>query len=331
MKIKNPVLFYLIVLLSFGCNPEETPYAPLKISKIGEVDSVSRACATAFVLDNQAYILMGRKFGEEYLKSVYTFNPETNQWKRKKDFPGKTRVFPVSAVVGQNAYAGLGFYGAPNTNAVLIDSAYLRDWWMYDRSNDTWTRKADFPEIFTNHAVSFVINDEIYVVHGFGLANFSGVFYKYNTVQDKWIRIKNFPGYVRSCAVACSDGAHFFSGTGFASWNENDWWEYIPATDEWKKLRKMPDKGRINATAFSISKRIFVSTGRFFRGDHDGGHIKNDILEYDINANQWYKAGELSNGSRENCISFVIHDKAYIAFGEDEVGIKNDFWSIETK
>jgi len=329
--MRKLALFTFILLFVYACEQNESPYPPLKINKIGEVDSVSRACATAFVLDNQAYLLMGRKFGEEYLKSVYSYNPTTNIWTRKKDFPGKTRLFPVSAVAGKIAYAGLGYYGAPNTNAVLIDSAYLRDWWMYDQSNDTWTRKADFPEIFTNHAVSFVFNDEIYVAHGFGLANFSGVIYKYNPIQNQWIKLNNFPGFVRSCAVGCSNGERFFSGTGFASWNENDWWEYKPASDEWKKLRKMPDKGRINATAFSISKRIFVATGRFFRGDHDGGHLKNDILEYDINTNQWYKAGEINNGSRENSISFVIQNKAYIAFGEDEAGIKHDIWSIETQ
>jgi N-acetylneuraminic acid mutarotase len=329
--MKNIFLIIVLVLFVYGCEQTENTSHKLQINRLENSDLVSRACATSFVLDNQAYVLFGRKFGNELLQDIYVFNPATENWNRKNDFPGDARVFPVSAVVNQRAYAGLGFNGNRFSNPVLQDSAYLRDWWMYDQSSDSWIRKADYPDNFTNHAVAFCYHDEIYILHGFGLLNFSQVFYKYNPFEDKWIKLNSFPGYARTCAVGVSNGERIFSGTGFATWNEKDWWEYYPENDVWKKLKNMPDKGRINATAFSIANRIFVSSGRFFKGEHDGGHLKNDILEYDLNENKWYYAGELPEGERENAISFVIDGKAYIAFGEGNSGIiLNDIWRIET-
>lgn len=330
--MKNYFLFIFLFILVYSCEQQESPSHQLLTKRLPDSGEVSRTCATSFVIDNRAYVLLGRKFGTELLKDIYSFNPETEKWSRKNDFPGEARVFPVSAVVNETAYAGLGFNGNRFSNPVLEDSAYLRDWWMYDKTTDTWTRKADYPDKFTNHAVTFTYHDEIYVIHGFGLLNFSNVFYKYNPNQDKWIKLNDFPGYVRTCAVGISTGERIFSGTGFATWNEKDWWEYVPETDQWKKTKSMPDRGRINATAFTISNRIFVATGRFFKGEHDGGHLKNDIMEYDTDENNWFNAGELQDGARENAISFVISDKAYIAFGEDEAGvILNDIWCLETK
>jgi N-acetylneuraminic acid mutarotase len=201
---------------------------------------------------------------------------------------------------------------------------------MYNQATDNWVRKADFPEVFTNHATSFVFNDEIFVMHGFGVTWLSKSIYKYNPVSNQWIKLKDFPGYARTGATGSLSGEKFYCGSGFASWNEKDWWEYNPTNDQWKKLKAMPDKGRINANSFSLNNRIFVTSGRYLRGEHNGGHLKNDILEYDINKNIWYLSGEIP-GARENALSFIINGKAYIAFGEGDLAIiRDDIWCIET-
>ena len=41
------------------------------------------------------------------------------------------------------------------------------------------------------------------------------------------------------------------------------------------------------------------------------------------------KGGLSPNGNRENAISFVINDRAYIGFGENDHTVLNDLWSFE--
>lgn len=91
-------------------------------------------------------------------------------------------------------------------------------------------------------------------------------------------------------------------------------------------MRSIPGRGRITAVAFSVDERIFVATGRLFKGDLTGGHLKNDVLEYDVTKNQWYYRGEIPGGGRENAVSFVVDGKVYIGLGENENGSLNDLW-----
>lgn len=79
----------------------------------------------------------------------------------------------------------------------------------------------------------------------------------------------------------------------------------------------------------SIGNRYFVATGRHFAGNLTGGHLKDDVVEYDAGKNVWYLRGVLPGGGRENAISFVINGKGYIGFGENDEGVLNDLWSFE--
>ncbi|MPN35571.1 hypothetical protein SDC9_183069 [bioreactor metagenome] len=91
----------------------------------------------------------------------------------------------------------------------------------------------------------------------------------------------------------------------------------------------MPDAGRINALSFSAENRFFVATGRHFAGEHTGGHLKSDLMEYNVSENHWTKVGDIPGGGRENAVSFVLQNKVYIGFGENEKEILNDLWYFE--
>lgn len=318
---------YFVALIIFsvsGCDEVTSPYPEIIPEAKKEAPDVAIACGTAFTIDNTAYITLGRKASYRGLSTdCYAYNPEEDTWTPRSDFPGAARVFPVSAVVDGKAYVGLGY----NYKGVYNDSAYMRDFWMYDPVDDSWSRKADFPAFSSNHAASFVYNDEIYVIHGFGSDAFNRRCWKYAPNTNEWTQLADFPGYPRTSAVVCTDGSRIFSGTGYGTWNENDWWEYYPDSDQWRKKKKMPDSGRINALAFSLNNRFFVATGRFFAGAHTGGHLKSDIMEYDAGKNVWYHRGDIP--ARENAVCFIINNRVYIAFGENEDNILSDVWSFQ--
>jgi N-acetylneuraminic acid mutarotase len=140
---------------------------------------------------------------------------------------------------------------------VYINEAYLRDWWMYDAEKNTWERKADYPgeqtiTPFTSGAVRFCVWKRYLCGSGFNSYSFSNRFWKYNTLTDAWTQINDFTSTSRAIATALNADGRIFFGTGYHTYNLNDWWEYLPSDDSWKKRREMPDGGRVNALSFAV-------------------------------------------------------------------------------
>ena len=332
--MNKPVCFFKILFLfSFSfilwsCNsPADSPYPKISFTSVQSIPGNGRSSAVGFAINGKGYVVLGRDSLKNPLNDCWEFEPTTNQWTQKASFPGIARVKAVSVVLNGKAYIGLGFN--PLIGVYTNQSAYLQDFWMYDPSTDSWTRKADFPSADCDACVGFSLGNFIYVGSGFNGFGFGPTFWKYDPTIDKWTQLRKFQGPARAGAVACTNGERVFFGTGYDTYNENDWWEYFPANDTWKKLQSMPDNGRENGVSFSVNNRFFVSTGRQFGGNLTGGNIKSDILEYDAVRNVWYERGNIPNGNRENAIAFVINGKGYIGFGENDSKVLNDFWSFE--
>ena len=52
---------------------------------------------------------MGRSgWKVDFLKDLWEYNSQTDQWIRKADFPGAARVKAIAGVIGDKAYVGLG-------------------------------------------------------------------------------------------------------------------------------------------------------------------------------------------------------------------------------
>lgn len=318
------LLFFSSIL--FSCETE-SPYPDVMPEKVVDDASYGRACASTFVLNDTAYILFGRNVKSSNLVYSYTSGDSTLNYHHK--FPGKARINAIAEVVNGKPYTGLGYDPTKGWNI----SGYLKDFWRYNHSTNQWDSVTSFPGNATNKCVSFVFEDEIYVMHGFeshliASSGFSAACWKYTPESDTWTQLKDFPGYRRASAVAVTDGKRVFAGTGYATWNEMDWWEYFPDTDTWIKRKTMPDNGRCNATAFCINGRFFVYGGRYFSGNYTAGHLKNELMEYDAEKDAWYNRGTIST-ARENAISFVLGNKAFIGLGETISGdIYSDLWSV---
>lgn len=343
----NSVRIGLLGMLALGltgCDSSdiEVPNWPWQVHK--PVPHIGRACATSFVINNKAYVLLGRR-GEilehcqnidsntyapncsengMLLSDMFQYDPVTDQWTQKQDFPGEPRVFPIAATVPPYAFVGLGY----NHQGIYNDSSYLRDFWKYNPMTDSWTRMADFPGAGVNAAVCWVYNEEIYVAHGFGLSNFFRDVWKYQPQNNRWVQLAPFPSWGRTGGVVSASEGRIFTGTGYSARNNNDWWEYFPSQDLWIKRENMPDLGRINGLGFSVADRYFVGTGRYFAGMLTVGHLKDDLVEYDPHTNLWIQRGRIPGGGRENALSFVINDRVFIAFGENLDGTLNDMYSL---
>jgi len=321
------VLFFLMYVFTACIDIVDSPYPDISPESIQIPAGLERATASSFVINNKAYLTLGRQGAKGCvgLNDCWEYDPLANTWLRKSDFPGKARVGAIAEVVDGKAYVGFGY----NSGVSVYDTipTIFSDFWMYNPQTDTWKILKDtFPENAPlNSCSSFTYKNFLYLV---GLSAQTHMFkdvWRYDTTQDKWEQMSDFTGDARTAAVSCNDGIRYFYGLGA---NKNDWWEYFPETDTWKEQKSIPGKGRTNAVAFSVDNRFFVATGRYFGGSLTDGQFFDDILEFDALKNVWYKRGTIKNGARENATAFVLNDKVYLGFGETDKVRFNDLWSF---
>jgi N-acetylneuraminic acid mutarotase len=122
-----------------------------------------------FGIDNKGYIGLGckRKWlssspnGDNYndvlLDNMYEYDPASDKWTKKADFPGGKRYQAVCFAIGNKGYVTTG------ENKDLIRKG---DLWEYDPATDKWTQKADAPEIARTRAVGFSIGNKGYIGTG---------------------------------------------------------------------------------------------------------------------------------------------------------------------
>ncbi len=330
MRFYHYIFFLYLLLSSFlfqACEePENSPFQKITFEQKSSIPvSYGRGSAVAFAINGKGYVGLGRRgTNTTTLTDLWEYNPETDSWKEKKSFPGKARSEAIAAVVNNKAYIGLGYSGGQYASL-----NYLNDFYSYDPATDLWDRLAGFPGNGLTGCASFVMGNLIYVAAGYEYISSTDEFWTYNTETNTWKALATIPAPKRFGALACSDGAKAYFGTGFKGDNENDWWEYNVIDDSWKERRSMPDRGRVNGLAFSVSNRFFVSSGRNFNGKFSGGKVLSNIYEYDPDKNRWHNRGDVPGGGRENAASFVIGNKAYIGFGENDSTTLKDMYSFE--
>lgn len=225
-----------------------------------DLPGVARSSASGFELDGKGYIGLGYD-GTNKLKDFYQYNPDGNVWTSKADFAGTARYSAVGFQAAGKAYFGTGYDGnflkdfyqydanadtwiqvngfsgnkRRNAAVFVIDNkvylgtgvnngAYQIDFWMFDPSTDTWTKKRDIDQDSDDDET---FNDDYAILR----SNASGF-------------SMNGLGY-----IACGESTKTI-------------WEYNPATDLWNEKTALEGSGRTDAIGFSINERGFVLLGR---------------------------------------------------------------------
>ena len=185
-----------------------------------------------FTIDNYAYVGPGGDVSRGAGR-FYQYNPVANSWTRKSDFPGAGATYPAAFSIGHYGYVGTGIAGFNTATG-------SKEFYRYDPSSDTWTRKADFPGDGRNSAVGFAIGNYGYLGTGVNASGFYiQDFWQYNPSADGWIQVKDFGGGVRGMARAFSGDKFGFAGYGQGSLHNGgvgggytdtymDLWQYQP-------------------------------------------------------------------------------------------------------
>ena len=113
--------------------------------------------ATSFTIGNFGYLGLGFNTEDSSTTSLgdfWQYNPTDDSWTQKADYGGQARSGPVSFVINDEGYVGLGF-------------PVLRDFWRYSPDNDSWEEIGRFPGAGRFNPAAFSIGDNGYIVSGF--------------------------------------------------------------------------------------------------------------------------------------------------------------------
>lgn len=189
-----------------------------------------------------------------------------------------------------------------------------------------WTQRAYFPGLARRGAVSFTVNGVAYAGLGANSVDVPSAFrdfYSFTPGSNSWAKVARFPGRGRNLAVAFSDNAYGYVGTGVDSLNNYlaDFWRFDPAKNTWSRIADFPS-GRYGAVAFTAKNIGFVGTGY-------NGNAQNDFYQYNASANTWTAINSFGGAKRQGASSFTINDMGYVMLGTANAGYPVDVWSYD--
>ena len=130
-----------------------------------------RRYAVALTHKEKLYIIGGVNKNGDYIDDVWCFNPQTNAWNKKADYPGVGAKGLTSFVLNDKIYVGLG-----------QTTSYFRRFYEYTPETDKWKRVQDFPGDSRSHSISFISDGKAYIGTGYNRRNYENRVYK-----DFWV------------------------------------------------------------------------------------------------------------------------------------------------
>lgn len=266
---------------------------------------------SSFDINNKIYIVGGWDYTVFY-NDLWEFDPTTNTWTQKANFPAAGRHTGVAFSIGNKGYYGTGDNGVTFTN-------YLNDFYEYDPTLNSWTQKANFAGSARNGAVSFVLNGNAYVGTGSGSSTYLQDMWLYNPTLNMWTAKANFGGTGRRYATSFVIGTKAYVGTGQgATGHGNTFYEYNYVTDTWIQKASCPP-GVSVASAFSVNGKGYVV------GGYNGTTYQQAVYEFNPIANSWTQKVNFGGGIRGIATGLSVNGKGYICAGYG-AGLHNDMW-----
>ena len=137
-------------------------------------------------------------------------------------------------------------------------------------------------------AACFVIDGDAYVFGGRdSKGHYCNDLWRYSPASDTWTDLGTTPLTARVNPTACVCGDKVYLGLGFKGGRYDkdslylrDWWEYTPATKQWKALSNYPNHYTDRATSFVGEGALYVGYGFCW-------NYRRDMFRYDIATNRW--------------------------------------------
>lgn len=328
MLFKRSLLLLLFSICILSCKKQ--PFVPNTANalpglwkQLGNFPGTGRVRAYGFTIGNKGYMLGGNSgsgFNLILLNDLWEYDPTTDKWTRKADYPGQAAEYVRGFTINGKAYMGTGFgrrLDLPGDNLPQNN-----DFWEYDPTADKWTRKADFAGVERENVIAFELNGAGYMGLGTNNAydqNYKD-FYRYDAAADKWTRVADYPGTGSFGIAAFALNGKGYAGTGGAAPNAValDFWQYDPIVDKWIAKAGFTGKGRAFVGQFVIGTDGYVGLGSTAVSPLD------DWYKYDSLTDSWLKITPFGGGARYDVVSFALNGIGYAGTGNP--GQLTDIW-----
>ena len=316
--MKKLFFVVMVLVLFLGCKKDSTEYIGNWIKK-SDFEGIPRGNAVSFVLGDKVYFGTGFNSDQddEYLKDFWMYDTTRDFWTKLSDFPGEARIGGVAITINGKGYVGLGYNG----------KVKLKDFWEFDPATSLWTRKADFGGSARYGAVGFALGTKGYLGTGYD-DNDNRDFWEYNPATNQWTQVASMGGSKRQDAVAfvINEKAYVCTGINNGT-NLTDLWQFDPVTGAWTQKTDIDDDDswtitRSNGIAFTLGSKSYVGLG------YSSG-VRSDIWEYDPVADIWTDKTDFEGSARQNAVSFVVNNRAYVASGRNGSYFFDDIWEFK--
>ncbi|MDO9153456.1 MAG: hypothetical protein Q7U47_07085 [Paludibacter sp.] len=241
---------------------------------------IGRVKATAAVVNGKAYVGLGFDISigvynyDAYLKDFWMYDPQTDSWTQKANFPSNYTDACGSFVVNNTIYVTSGMDGASFGNEV----------WKYDPAQGelgTWIKLTNFSGQARAGGIAGTNNNHIYF--GTGYRTFMEKdWWEYFPVTDSWIQRKSMPdsGRVNSISISVSDRifvstGRYFAGNLTGGHVKSDIIEYDTERNVWYERGNIKASGRENAIAFTLNGKGYIGFGE------NDTEILNDLWSFE--------------------------------------------------
>ena len=301
LVMKNTLLIFLLLLVGTA-NAKNYQWRQL-----AHFPPIARHQQAAFAIGNQIFYGMGHynSAGNVCFDDLWAYDPASNSWTQKADYPGDPLDSTADFVIDNKAYVGTG-----------VSFTNVKEFYMYDPQINVWTQKADFLGTARRAAIGFAIGDYGYIGGGSG----GNDFYRYDPQNDQWQQVATLPGSILYQGIAFVIDSNAYVGCG----NTITFYKYNPLpVDTWDTIASMPGTPtwRAAGTAWTIDGKGYAGMGVAMPGTWNRG----DFWEYDPATDTWDSIGKFGGQKRRFMEAVVIGDKAYMGMGTDGTNLK-DFW-----
>lgn len=267
--------------LSSNNSWSKLPEFPGLVPKTG----ITEAIPMGFVANGKCYILPGAfKSNGKLVNEFWEFDPESKVWTRKADPPATlARYFAAGFSIRSKIYIGTG---------ETYDGQWklYNDFWEWNQTTDTWTKKADFPGEKRAHATGFSVGNKGYLGLGGQIGMGGGPvyqdFWEYDQATDKWTRKADFKGNQTIDAIGFSANDKGYLTAGWDpiidSTAPQEIWSWNQTKNFWTKIGIFSGHARASAVGGSIGNFGYLLSGQNLTKEWEKLPILNDFWIFDF-------------------------------------------------
>ena len=255
-----------------------------------------------FSLLGKGYYGLGGHTPSDYVRDIWAYDPETDSWEQKNDFPFELTV-EVSLSINDKGY-------------VLTQSGNL---YVYDPLLDTWNFLSTSPLGNRFALTAFALGGKGYFGTGVNTLpdennNYPILkdFWKYDPAKNEWFQINNFPGEARTNAISFVVGDRAYVGLGFERQAPpifKDIYSYNPGTGDWDRMADFPTSSAIVGIQFSSDSKGYVGVT-----ENNATHL-GQVFEYSPAEDTWRKVKTFPSGNSVETRSFLLNNRMFVVGG----------------